>query len=203
MNTNEEIAKEVGTKTAPATGMDSQRKIMLILVGILLFVAAAMHGWRVVAVTSLENKLAAAESKQLQARDQLIEQARQLDARDSEESLRRFSVPVAWVIRRELMAANLDQVDQYFTDLVQRRGFQVALLANPDGKVLVASDRKKLADAFSSLYPAQYLEASEIKVERGANGNLLAIIPILGLNQQLGTVVLEYTPPAYTLKRAQ
>jgi len=200
MNTNEEIAKEVRTETAPATGMDSQRKIMLILVGILLFVAAAMYGWRVVAVTSLENKLAAAESKQLQARDQLIEQARQLDARDSEESLRRFSVPVAWVIRRELMAANLDQVDQYFTDLVQRRGFQAALLANPDGKVLVASDRKNLAEPFANLYSAQYLQAGEIKVERGANGNLLAIIPILGLNQQLGTVVLEYTPPAYTLK---
>ncbi|MDP2833491.1 MAG: hypothetical protein Q8Q28_09445 [Pseudomonadota bacterium] len=203
MNTNKEIVEEVSTKTAPATGMDSQRKIMLILVGILLFVAAAMHGWRVVAVTSLENKLAAAESKQLQAHDQLIEQARQLDARHSEASLRRFSVPVAWVIRREVMAANLDQVDQYFTDLVRMQGFQAALLAKPDGKVLVASDRKKLTEAFSSLYPAQYLEASEIKVERGANGNLLAIIPIMGLNQLLGTVVLEYTPPAYTLKLAQ
>lgn len=202
MNTSEKTVAEVATETAPAkaTGMDSSRKIMLVLIGALLFVAAAMHGWRVVAVTSLENKLAAAESKQLQARDQLIEQARQLDARDSEESLRRFSVPVAWVIRRELMAANLDQVDQYFTDLVRMRGFQAALLANPDGKVLVASDRKKLAEPFANLYSAQYLQAGEIKVERGANGNLLAIIPILGLNQQLGTVVLEHTPPAYTLQ---
>ncbi|MBU1665421.1 MAG: hypothetical protein KKG92_08475 [Gammaproteobacteria bacterium] len=200
MNTNEEIAEEVSTESAPATGMDSQRKIMLILVGILLFVAAAMYGWRVVAVTSLENKLAAAESKQLQARDQLIEQARQLDARHSAESLRRFSVPIAWVIRREVMAANLELVDQYFTDLVQRQGFQAALLAKPDGKVLVASDRKKLAEPFTNLYPAQYLEASEIKVERTANGNLLTIIPIMGLNQLLGTVVLEYTPPAYSLQ---
>ncbi len=200
MNTNEEIAEEVSTETAPAKGMDSNHKIMLILVGILLFVAAAMYGWRVVAVTSLENKLAAAESKQLQAHDQLIEQARQLDSRHGEEALRRFSVPVAWVIRRELMAANLDQVDQYFTDLVQRQGFQAALLANPDGKVLVASDRKKLAEPFANLYSAQYLQAGEIKVERGANGNLLAIIPILGLNQQLGTVVLEYAPPAYSLQ---
>ncbi|MDD5388503.1 MAG: hypothetical protein PHD37_04115 [Gallionellaceae bacterium] len=202
MNTNEEIVEEVTTETASAkaTGMDSNRKIMLVLVGILLFVAAAMYGWRVVAVTSLENKLAAAESKQLQAHDQLVEQARQLDSHHGEESLRRFSVPVAWVIRRELMAANLDQVDQYFTDLVQRQGFQAALLANPDGKVLVASDRKKLAEPFANLYSAQYLQAGEIKVERGANGNLLAIIPILGLNQQLGTVVLEYAPPAYSLQ---
>ncbi|MDP2431308.1 MAG: hypothetical protein Q8O33_04705 [Pseudomonadota bacterium] len=202
MNTNEEIVEEVTTETAPAkaTGMDGNRKIMLILVIALVLVAAIMHGWRVITVASLENKLAAAESKQLQARDQLIEQARQLDAQHGAESLRRFSVPVAWVIRREVMAANLDQVDQYFTDLVQMQGFQAALLTRPDGKVLVASDRKKLAEPFANLYPAQYLEASEIKVERAANGNLLTIIPIMGLNQLLGTVVLEYTPPAYSLQ---
>ncbi len=196
MNTSEEIAEEAGSPK----GMDGNRKIMLILVGILLFVAAAMYGWRVVAVTSLENKLAKVESRQLQARDQLIEQARQLDARHSEEALSRFSVPVAWVVRREMMAANLDQVDQYFTDLARMRGFQAAVLAGPDGKVLVASNRKHLAAAFSSLYPARYLQAGEIKIERGANGNLLAVIPILGLNRQLGTLVLEYTPPAYELK---
>lgn len=202
MNTNEEIVEEVATETAPAkaAGMDGNRRIMLILAVALVLVAAIMHGWRVITVASLENKLAAAESKQVQARDQLIEQARQLDSRHGEESLRRFSVPVAWVVRRELMTANLDQVDQYFTDLAQMQGFQAALLTSPEGKVLVASDRKKLAEPFANLYPARHLQAGEIKVERGANGNLLAIIPILGLNQQLGTVVLEYAPPAYSLQ---
>lgn len=202
MNTSEEIVEEAATETAPAKtrGMDGNRKIMLALVGALVLVAAIMHGWRVVSVGSLENKLAAAEARQLQARDQLIEQARQLDARQEEASLRRFSVPVAWVIRREAMANNLEQVDQYFTDLVKIPGFQATTFASPEGKVLVASDRKKLAEPFAKLYPAHYLQASEIKVERAANGNLLAIIPIMGLNQQLGSVVLEYTPPAYSLQ---
>lgn len=202
MNNNEEIIEDVIEETAKPkdSGMDPNRKIMLGLVIALLLVAAIMHGWRVASVGAMENKLAVAESKQAEARAQLIEQARQLDTRKTEESLRLFSVPIAWVIRREAMAGNLDQVDQYFTDLVQMRGFQAAVLARPDGKILVASDRKQLADAFASLYPAEYLQASDIRVERTASGNLRAIIPVLGLNQQLGTVVLEYTPPAYTLQ---
>ena len=202
MNTNDEIVEEVAEEiaTPKTSGMDTNRKIILGLAVALLLVAAAMYGWKVAAVNSVERKLAQVEAQQTQARAELIEQARQVDDRQSEASLRRFSVPLAWVIRRELMASNLDQVDQYFTDLVKLEGFQAALLAGPDGKVLVASDRKKLAENFSSLYPAEYLQADKIMVERAANGSLRAVIPILGLNQHLGTVVLEYAAPAYPLQ---
>ncbi len=202
MNDNEDIIEDV-TETfeqPKETGMDPQRKIMLGLVIALLLVAAVMYGWRAVSISALEGKLAEAEARQAQARAGLIQEAGRIDAGKSEEALRRFSIPVAWVIRREAMAGNLDQIDQYFTDLVQMPGMQAAVLAKPDGKILVASDRKKLADPFASLYPAEYLQASEIRVDRAANGNLRAIIPILGLNQQLATLVLEYTPPAYPLR---
>jgi hypothetical protein len=198
MNPNEEYAEEI---TAPKSkGMDTNRKIMLGLVIALVVVAGIMHGWRVAAVGTLENKLALVESQQAQARDQLIEQARELDARHAEETLRLFSTPFAWAVRREAMASNLDQVDQYFTDLVQLPGFEAAVLAQPDGKIMVASDRKQLAQPFASLYPAEYLAFSDIKILREANGRLRAVIPILGLNQQLGTLVLVYTPPVYSLK---
>jgi hypothetical protein len=189
-----------GLARPQATGMDTNRKIMLGLAAALVLVAVAMYGWKFAAVSALEDKLAQAEAQNSQARSQLVEQARQLDARSSEQALSRFSIPFAWAVRREVMAANLDQVDQYFAELVQMKVFKSAVLADPNGKILVASDRKQLAAAFSSLYPAQYLQASAIKVESAGNGALRAIIPIMGLNQHLATVVLEYTPPAYTLQ---
>jgi hypothetical protein len=194
MDTTEQIPQP-----AP-TGMDTNRKIQLGLAAALVVVAVGMYAWKVSAVGVVEDKLVQAEAQHTQARSQLIEQARQLDARQTEVALRQFSTPFSWAIRREVMASNLDQVDQYFTELVKLQGFQSAVLAQPDDKVIVASDRKQLAATFSSLYPAQYLQASEIRIEHAANGNLRAIIPILGLNQQLGTVVLEYAPPAYTLQ---
>ena len=51
--------------------------------------------------------------------------------------------------------ANLDQIDQYLTELVQMAGFQSAVLANPEDKVIVASDRKKRAENFSAIYPGR------------------------------------------------
>lgn len=188
------------TEPVKAAGMDANRKIMLGLVIALIVVAIGLVAWKTFAVSAVESKLAQLEAQQAQSRADLIEQARKLDASNAEESLKRFSTPLAWSIRRELMASNLDQVDQYLTQLVQIEGFQSAVLASPDDKIVVASDRKKLAENFSSQYPARYLQARDIMVERDASGGLRAVIPILGLNQQLGTLVLEYAPPVFALQ---
>ncbi|MDP1862513.1 MAG: hypothetical protein Q8K52_01230 [Thiobacillus sp.] len=183
-----------------ASGMNINRKIMLALVAALIVVIVAMLVWKAAAVNSVENKLVQVQTERVQDRANLLEQARQLDARYDVESLKRFSTPLAWAIRRELMASNLDQIDQYLTELVQMAGFRSAVLANPEDKVIVASDRKMLAQAFSAVYPGEYLQAKEVRVEPSTNGGLRAIIPIMGLNQQLGTLIVEFTSPAYPLK---
>ena len=191
---------DVDPSQTPASGMDTNRKIIIALVVGLLAVIFGMYAWKTSAVSSVTEKMAQMETQQAEARAQLIAQARQLDASHTEQALRLFSKPFAWALRREIMASNLDQVDQYFTELVQLKGFQAAVLAKEDDKIIVASDRKQLAQPFSSLYPAQYLQADEVKIERAASGNLLAVIPILGLNQRLGTLVLEYAPEVYPLQ---
>ncbi|MFO7542732.1 MAG: hypothetical protein R6W97_07995 [Thiobacillus sp.] len=185
---------------AKAPGMNANRKIMLGLAGALVVVALGMYMWKGAAVSAVEAKLTQLQAEQALTRADLIEQARQLDATRTEAALKRFSSPFAWSIRRELMASNLDQVDQYFTELVQMEGFESVILSTPDDKVVVASDRKQLGQAFSSLYAAQYLQAKEITIERLSSGGLRAIIPIMGLNQNLGTVVLDYTALAFPLQ---
>lgn len=188
------------TQQPVAAGMQTSRKIQLGLVAALVVVAVGMYAWKVTAVGAVADKLNQVETQHVQARALLIEQAGQLDAHRAEEALRQFSIPLGWAIRRELMAGNLDQVDQYFTQLVQTAGFQSAVLAQPDGKIAVASDRKRLAQAFTGLYPAQYLEARATQIERTADGKLRAVVPIMGLNQYLGTMIVEYAPPAFVLK---
>jgi len=182
------------------SGLDGNKKIMLGLAVTLVVVVAVMYFWKTAAVSAVESKLVEVQTQSVQERTELIERARQLDARDDVESLKRLSTPLAWAIRRELMASNLDQVDQYLSELVQMPGFESAVLANPEDKVMVATDRKNLAEPFSTLYPAQYLQAKEVRIEPASAGSLRAIIPVMGLNQQLGTLVVEYTSPAFPLK---
>jgi len=196
MQDSEEPREKSGPEiTSPQepTGMSANRKIQLGLAAALVVVALGMYGWKVAAVGAVEAQAAA-------DRTQLLDQVRQHDQLRSEAALRHFSTPLAWAIRREVMAGNLDQVDQYFVDLVQMEGFQSAVLANPDGKITVASDRKWLAMDFSQLYPAQYLQASGIEIQPTPEGKLRAIIPIMGLSQRLGTLVLEFQPPPLGLE---
>jgi hypothetical protein len=180
-------------------GMSQERRIALGLVVALLVVAVGMYGWKLATVDEVEKELAEVKAQQTEIHGQLINQAKQLDDRRVKESLRLFSIPFAWAIRRELMVGNLDQVDQYMGELVQISGFKSAVLAKPDGKVIVASDRKKLIANFSGLYPEADLDSNEIRLEETSNGSLRAFIPILGLNRHLGMVVLEYMRSAYRL----
>lgn len=192
MHDPEATPQETPLVAKPA-GLSTCRKIQLGLVAALVVVAMGMYGWKASAVSAVEAQSAA-------ARSQLLDQVRQQDKLRNEEALRRFSTPLAWAIRREVMAGNLDQVDQYFVDLVRLQGFQSAVLANPEGKITVASDRKLLAVGFSTLYPAQYLQASDIQIEPTTDGKLRSIIPIMGLSQRLGTLVLEFVPPPLGLQ---
>jgi len=95
------------------------------------------------------------------------------------------------------MASNLDQIDQYFTDLVQMPGFESATLAGPDGRVTVASDRRRLGQPLEAYYPAAQLQAEQIELIRLPDGRLGIVVPILGLRQRLATAVVEYRPGAY------
>ena len=60
--------------------------------------------------------------------------------------------------------------------------------------MIVASDRKKLIETFSSLYPAANLDSTRNHTGKNRKRKFYAMIPILGLNKHRGMVVLEYVP---------
>jgi hypothetical protein len=91
----------------------------------------------------------------------------------------------------------LNQVDQYFGQPVQIRGFESAVLAKPDGKGDRCQQSQEACRALLQPLSRADLNSNEIKVEKADNGIFRAIIPILGLNKHPGVVVLEYLSPAH------
>ena len=114
------------------------------------------------------------------------------------QSLSMLGIPTAWAIRREMMANNMDQIDQYISDLVKQKGFVQIVVAKADGKIAVASDRKFLGSEFGSLYPASYLTTEKITVEDKGQGKWILVIPVMGLSARIGTVVIDYQAPLAT-----
>lgn len=200
----DEHMEQVGQGAPEPAGKASKTGLSPRVIGIAALVVIALVGgmylWKSVSENRLVAQLEQAEAQRATDRQALLQQARDVDARKTEAALRQFAAPFSWAVRREAMANNLDQIDQYFTDLVQMPGFESATLARPDGKIAVATDRKRLGQAFEAFYSAAYLQADQIQIIRLPSGNLGIMVPILGLNQKLATAVVEFKPGAYPLQ---
>ena len=119
----------------------------------LLALLIGIFAWKQIAVGGAERRLAE-ERQALIDKTETDKAAFQRTAQDalarhSEDVHRLFGTALAWNIRSAMMRNNLDEIDQYFTALVKTERIQLVLLADPEGKVLLASDRKFLDGQFS------------------------------------------------------
>jgi len=153
-----------------------------------------------IAVRQAQEAVSQAQESVAAQRAEWVKQAEARQAAMVKQSLSQFGVPLAWAIRREMMGGNLDQVDQYVTDLVKLEGFEGVTVAKADGSIVVASDRRHVGAAFGSLYAERHLTAEQISAEETAPGQWLLVVPVMGLNARLGTVAIDYRAPPFSLE---
>jgi len=187
---NEDV-HETGT-----TAIRHRCRPLIVVAVIGVVVALAIIGWLAV---SKDRAVKQAEENAAGQRAELVRQAEAQHADTVKQSLIRFGTPLAWAIRREMMANNLDQVDQYVSDLVKMEGIEQVTLAQADGAIVVASDRKNIGTTLDGLYAERYMRAEQIEADETAPGRWLLVLPVMGLNARLGTAVIEYQAPPFAL----
>ena len=164
----------------------------------LLILWAISFGWQSLAQKRLGTRLAedrtAMTAQADNDRQALLGQLRTRAAEASEASLREFGMALAWAVRGELIRNNFDQVDQFFTEIVKLPGTERALLAGADGKVAVTTDRRHLGVEASTLVPPEALALPQVTVRSEADGTVLLVVPVMGLNDRLGTVFVTRRP---------
>ncbi len=193
-----ETSSEISAETQESGAAGFWRRYRLPAIAAVIGVVVA--GWLFIskdlAVRQVEETAAAQRAdlvKQIETQKaETLKQAAAQQAETVKKSLTMFGVPLAWAIRREIMADNLDQIDQYVTDLLRLEGFERVMVAKADGAIAVASDRKHLGAALGSLYDERHLTAEQITVEEAAPGKWLLIVPLMGLNARLGTMAVDY-----------
>ncbi|MGQ9684929.1 MAG: hypothetical protein ACUVT2_01305 [Thiobacillaceae bacterium] len=166
--------------------------LLLALLLLIVFV------WSRVSIGAAEARLAN-ERQEMTRRfeaDRAALLARLLDftVRQDDESQRRFGTALAWAVRGELIRNNLDQVDQFFNQMVRMERVERVVLASQDGKILLSSDRHYQGGDLAALYPAELLGVPQVSVVAGAEGKKRVVIPVMGLTARLGTVVMDYAP---------
>lgn len=164
----------------------------------LLLLWLATLGWNSVRMSRAEARLEqdrAAMTAQFEAdRRALLDQVRSRVEAETDEALRQFGLALAWAVRGEMIRNNLDQIDQFFSEIVRLPDTERVLLAGSDGKVQVSTDRRHLGADAATLVAPEALLLPEVTVRSEADGTKLLVIPVMGLNARLGTVILSGRP---------
>lgn len=195
---------EPDTFSSPAapqtwTGRLGKARVPLWLALALVVILLAVLGWQRVAMHRADARLAAERqtlNSQFQAdRSALVTELKTRVETNADETKRQFGIALAWAVRGEMIRNNLDQVDQFFSEIVKLPHTDRVLLADSSGKVRVSTDRRYLGVELSTLVPVEATLPDEVAVRAGPDETRLLVIPVMGLNSRIGTVVVSYRQP--------
>ncbi|THF60520.1 hypothetical protein [Pseudothauera rhizosphaerae] len=159
----------------------------------LLVLLLLVFAWKSFSVATVERGVEAERQALIGQRTAAEEEARSAVLRTSDATHALFGTALAWAVRGDMIRNNLDQIDQYFNELVKAERIRLVLLADPAGKVLVSSDRAFVDAPLPPAFPASLLEVPDVTVQpAAAPAERQLVIPIQGLNTRLGTVILVY-----------
>ncbi|MFZ1852168.1 MAG: hypothetical protein WAU15_08090 [Nitrosomonas sp.] len=165
-------------------------KHVLMLVGAIIVIFA----WKSVAVGKVESDMA----KKLQSeRMDITLQAREYADQQYSREEERFGQVLSWAVRGELIRNNIDQIEQYFGEVVRMKDTQRVDLVDSEGQLLVSTDKRFQESKANDVYPKEFLNLQKITLNSDVNNNKILVIPVMGLNKKIGTVIVSYKLPKF------
>lgn len=169
---------------------------LLVFLGIILIIFA----WKQIAISQAESRLEKARAEMTQnletERSIIIRKAREYADSQYKKEEERFGQVLSWAVRGELIRNNLDQVSQYLNELVKMKDTERVVLISDEGKLLVSTDKKLEEAEGKDIYPAEVLQQQKITLMSDVEGKKILVVPVMGLNTRLATVVVSYKQPA-------
>jgi hypothetical protein len=158
-----------------------------IAIGVLALLWIATYAWKVASVNRVEDRLAEREAM-------WEEGARHAVQQNTRSMLGLAAVPLGLSAREEAMGRNYGLMQERFERLLREPGVERVLFATAGDSIAVATDRSLIGKPLSSAVPERYTRpvGTQVVFEDGA---YQAIVPITGLNERLGVVVLTYRQP--------
>jgi hypothetical protein len=178
-----EILAKIPTMQFPA-------KYAVMLVGVIVVILV----WKTIAVSKVESDMA----KKLEGERVLItQQAREYADQQYTKEEERFGQVLSWAVRGELIRHNIDQIDQYLSEIVKMKDTERVVLIGEDGQLLVSTDKRLEETKGVELFPKEILNLQKIAVKSDVDGKKILVIPVMGLNKKIATVVVSYKQPKF------
>ena len=108
--------------------------------------------------------------------------------------LKLSALPLGWAMRAALLKDDFPTVDEYLQHMVREPHVTGAALIGLDGRVRLAANRKLEKTAVAQAFPGISIAAEQpAVVTTGADVHV--VVPVMGLDRRLGTLVLGYEVP--------
>jgi hypothetical protein len=125
----------------------------------------------------------------------LLQSARKALTDQTSSLLRLSALPLAWAIRGALLQDDFATADAYVQRMVQEKHVTGVALVTADGKVRLAGSRKLEGHLAAEAFPGVALNDAEPVVVTSPNA-LRAVVPIMGIDRRLGTLIFSYAAPS-------
>ncbi len=157
--------------------------------GVFIGIIVVLFAWKMIAVSKVESDMA----KKLDGERALItQQAREYADKQYMREEERFGQVLSWAVRGELIRHNLDQIDQYMSEIVRMKDTERVVLIGEDGQLLLSTDKRLEETKGTEIFPKEILNLQKITVKSDVDGRKLLVIPVMGLNKKIATLVVSY-----------
>ncbi|WP_240142524.1 hypothetical protein [Nitrosomonas oligotropha] len=161
-----------------------------VLIGLIIVVIA----WKMIAVSKVESDMA----KKLESERAIItQQAREYADQQYVKEEERFGQVLSWAVRGELIRNNIDQIDQYLSEIVRMKDTERVVLIGEDGQLLVSTDKRLEETKGTEIFPKEILNLQKISVKSDVGGKKILVVPVMGLNKKIATLVVSYKQPKF------
>ncbi len=71
------------------------------------------------------------------------------------------------------------------------------VLIGDDGQLLVSTDKRLEETKGVEIYPKEILNLQKITLRSDVDGKKILVVPVMGLNKKIATVVVSYKQPKF------
>jgi len=165
------------------------RKTLLITILVAIILIVAMWIWKSISTNNLEEQATVNQNK-------LKQQTKTIIAQTHADHLKLLAKPFVWSIRTEMMKGNNDQINIYMNEMVREKNFQRIMVLNNKYAIVSSTNKKDEGKSFDTVDSMSKLSGDDTKVENKGDSILTLKSPIMGFNNRLGTLYIQYKVPS-------
>ena len=185
--TKEELMSEVSAERTDAKRDPSvvRGRLYRITIYLLIVIALALLVWKIIAESSMQSEHKSA-MKELRAQTTEQLETRTLDL------LRATGTAAGFAVREALMEEDVTRLRSYADELVRNTSVETVIVTMEDGTVIASSDRNREGSMVDQTFRSLVKSLDTPIYERVEDARFRAVVPLTGLNQRIGLLIIMF-----------